>query len=264
MGHVDADDVAAGTSWAKSARRQTDNAPKRLQNMLITIVDDDEYARVGLRALIDSLGHRIAAFSSAEEYLASDIGESTSCLILDVHLLRMSGPDLQARLLAGGRCPPTVFVTGRFDEQVRKRVTEAGALGYLTKPCNEKALLNCIGQVDKFVAQQNVMHLRQELETGTNGARRDILIRMLVEEEDKLGLTCEQLDEMDRQIARMQRLVIAQLDIIGTLKAHGQSLEKAERALHNILDILVVHQARRTKIEMALPIGTVPRKRSAM
>ena len=115
--------------------------------------------------------------------------------------------------------------------------------------------------MDKFITQQNVSRLRQELENGANGERRDILLRQLVEEQDKLGLTEEQLDEMDRQIARMQNLVNTQLEMIATMKAHGQSLELAERALHNILDILVVHQARRAKIELALPIGTVPRRR---
>jgi hypothetical protein len=115
--------------------------------------------------------------------------------------------------------------------------------------------------MDKFITQQNVSRLRQELENGANGERRDVLLRQLVEEQDKLGLTEEQLDEMDRQIARMQNLVNTQLEMIATMKAHGQSLEVAERALHNILDILVVHQARRAKIELALPIGTVPRRR---
>lgn len=115
--------------------------------------------------------------------------------------------------------------------------------------------------MDKFIAQQNVSRFRQELENGVNGERRDILLRQLVEEEDKLGFTEEQLDEMDRQIARMQKLVNTQLEMIAAMKAHGQSLELAERALHNILDILVVHQARRAKIELALPIGTVPRRR---
>jgi hypothetical protein len=115
--------------------------------------------------------------------------------------------------------------------------------------------------MDKFITQQNVSRLRQELENGANGERRDVLLRQLVEEQDKLGLTEEQLDEMDRQIARMQNLVNTQLEMIATMKARGQSLEVAERALHNILDILVVHQARRAKIELALPIGTVPRRR---
>lgn len=115
--------------------------------------------------------------------------------------------------------------------------------------------------MDKLIAQQNVASYRQELENGANEERRRILFRLLLEEEDRLGLTEEQLDEMDRQIIRMQCLVNAQLEMIAALKAHGQSLEKAERALHNILDVLVVHQARRAKIEMALPIGTFASRR---
>lgn len=115
--------------------------------------------------------------------------------------------------------------------------------------------------MDKVIAQQNVSRFRQELENGANGERRNILLRRLVEEEDKLGLTEEQLDEMDRQIVRMQNLVNTQLEIIAAMKAHGQSLELAERALHNIVDILVVHQVRRSKIELALPIGAFAKRR---
>jgi CheY-like chemotaxis protein len=153
MRQVNADGLAAGTTWVDlSGRSHTDNGRKRGQNGLITIVDDDECARAGLRDLIESLEYRAATFASAEEYLASDIRESTALLILDVHLLGLSGPDLQAHLIADRCCPPTVFVTGRFEEQVRKRVTEAGALGYLIKPWNETALLNCIGQVLRAAA----------------------------------------------------------------------------------------------------------------
>jgi FixJ family two-component response regulator len=94
----------------------------------------------------------VEAFASAEDYLASNTTESTACLILDVHLPGMNGPELQARLLAGAHCPPTVFVTGRFEEHVRKRVTEAGALGYLIKPCDVKALLHCIAPVLRIAA----------------------------------------------------------------------------------------------------------------
>jgi len=74
------------------------------------------------------------------------MSEHVVSLILDVHLPGQSGPDLQAALIAKMRCPPTVFVTGHFEEHVRKRVTEAGALGYLNKPCSAKALLGCIGE----------------------------------------------------------------------------------------------------------------------
>lgn len=138
MGDVDADNPAAGAAF--------------FQNELIAIVDDDEYAREGLRTLIESLRHRAATFASAEEYLASDVKESPSCLILDVHLPGMSGPDLQAHLITEGRCPPTIFVTGRFEEPVRTRVMQARALGYFIKLCDEHALLNCIGTVLRMAA----------------------------------------------------------------------------------------------------------------
>lgn len=131
---------------------KTGNDPKCRTNELIAVVDDDEWARSGLRTLIESLGYRVAAFASAEEYLASDMRECTACLILDVYMPGMSGPDLQAHLVAGGRCPPTIFATGRFEEHVRKRVIEAGALGYLKKPCDETALLECLGKVARTAA----------------------------------------------------------------------------------------------------------------
>jgi FixJ family two-component response regulator len=145
MGHVYGDGEAA---WVG----QTNSDPRRLQNELVAIVDDDEYARAGLRALIESLGYRAATFATAEEYLTSHMTESTACLILDVHLPGMSGPDLQAHLITEGRSPPTIFVTGRFEENVRKRVVAAGALGYFIKLSNEHALLNCIGTVLRTAA----------------------------------------------------------------------------------------------------------------
>ena len=135
---------------------QPDNDPKRCQNQLIAIVDDDPCARAGLQALIESRGHSAVTFASAEEYLGADMTARAACLILDVHLPGMSGPDLQAHLTASARCPPTIFATGRFDEHVRKRVTETGALAYLIKPCNERALFDCIGKV--FAQQERCEH----------------------------------------------------------------------------------------------------------
>ena len=145
IGRIDADGVAAATAWVELPERsKTGDSPKHLQNGLIAIVDDDDCVRDGLSALIESLGRRAATFASAEGYLASAAKRNTACLILDVHLPGMSGPDLQARLIAEGCCPPTVFVTGRFEDHARKRVIAAGALGYLSKPCDEKTLLDCI------------------------------------------------------------------------------------------------------------------------
>lgn len=111
---------------------------------LIAIVDDDQGARDGLSALFDSLGYRSAVFASAEEYLSSKLKADTGCLILDVHLPGMSGPDLQSLLVVDGNRTPIVFVTGRFEQNIRNRVIAAGALDYLIKPFIEKAVVDCI------------------------------------------------------------------------------------------------------------------------
>jgi FixJ family two-component response regulator len=115
-----------------------------VRNGLIAIIDDDRCAREGINALIASLGYSSATFMSAEEYLGSDSKLHTACLILDVHLPGMSGPDLQSYLMADGGKIPIVFVTALFDERVKNRVIGAGALGYLIKPCDESALISCL------------------------------------------------------------------------------------------------------------------------
>jgi CheY-like chemotaxis protein len=83
-------------------------------------------------------------FVTAEEYLESERLRHTACLICDVHLPGMSGPDLQARLLADGHQIPIVFVTGHFSETTRARVLTAGAVGYFAKPFDPRALIGCL------------------------------------------------------------------------------------------------------------------------
>lgn len=147
MGHVNADGVAARTAWVDlPGRSNADNGPRLLQNQLIAIVDDEPCARGGLSTLIESVGYKVAAFASAEDYLVSDARENAAFLILDIHLPGLSGPDLHAHLITDGYCPPTVFVTGEIEENVRKRVIAAGALGYLSKPCHDDVLLDCIAK----------------------------------------------------------------------------------------------------------------------
>ena len=68
----------------------------------------------------------------------------TACLVCDVQLPGMSGPDLQARLIADGRRTPIVFVTGCFSETTRARVLTAGAVGYFAKPFDPRTLIGCL------------------------------------------------------------------------------------------------------------------------
>ena len=109
---------------------------------LISVVDDDESVRESLPDLLRQLGFAAEAFSSAEAFLASDFLSDTSCLLLDVVMPGMSGPDLQHELTRRRREIPIVFITGHGDGAVRPRAR--GAVECLTKPFSESALLDAV------------------------------------------------------------------------------------------------------------------------
>ncbi len=108
---------------------------------LVSIVDDDESVRESLPDLIHEFGYAVRAFSSAEEFLASDALEQTRCLILDIAMPGMTGLDLQRELSERGRQIPTVFITANRDETVRSKVLARGAVECLYKPFSDTALL---------------------------------------------------------------------------------------------------------------------------
>ena len=114
------------------------------QVAVISIVDDDESVREATKSLVRSLGYKAATFGSAEEFLGSTEMTTTACLISDVQMPGLSGVELQDRLIADGRCVPTIFVSAFPDEQVRRRVLGSGAIGYLNKPFEEEHLIACI------------------------------------------------------------------------------------------------------------------------
>ena len=111
---------------------------------LVSVVDDDESVRESLPDLLREFGFVAQAFSSAEEFLASDYLSQTRCLILDVGMPGMSGPDLQRELARQGQRIPIVFITARKDEVVRARVLAEGAVDCLFKPFSDTALLDAL------------------------------------------------------------------------------------------------------------------------
>src|SRR5262245_36823041 len=111
---------------------------------LVVVVDDDESVRESLPDLLKEFGYAVQAFSSAEEFLASDYVGQTRCLILDVAMPGMSGPDLQRELTLRRREIPIVFITARGDESVRRCLLEQGAVECLFKPFSDTALLGAL------------------------------------------------------------------------------------------------------------------------
>ena len=114
------------------------------ERLLLSVVDDDKSMRESLPDLIEEFGFAARAFSSAEEFLSSGSVGGTSCLILDVAMPGMSGPELQQELKRRGEKIPTIFITGQKDEAIRARVLEQGASGFLIKPFSDAALLAAI------------------------------------------------------------------------------------------------------------------------
>jgi len=111
---------------------------------LISVVDDDTSVRESLQCLIRSFGFAVEAFASAEEFLNSGNLHNTRCMILDVRMPVMNGPELQRRLAASHREIPVIFITAHGDEAARSQALKDGAVDYLLKPFTEEALLNAI------------------------------------------------------------------------------------------------------------------------
>ena len=111
---------------------------------LISIIDDDDALRRSLENLVRSVGLRAQGFSSAEAFLSSNHRPETRCLVLDVRMPGMSGPELQRQMAVANSHIPIIFITAHEDDSQRSQALEAGAVAFLHKPFYEEELLNAI------------------------------------------------------------------------------------------------------------------------
>jgi FixJ family two-component response regulator len=111
---------------------------------LICLVDDDESVREALPDFLKVFGFDVRPFSSAKAFLASDCPDLCDCLILDVAMPEMTGPELQAELKRLGRDVPIIFITAHANDKVRMRALGDGAVAYLHKPFSQAALLEAL------------------------------------------------------------------------------------------------------------------------
>ena len=111
---------------------------------LVSVVDDDVSVRESLPDLLRQFGFATQTFSSAEAFLASECVRETACLLLDVAMPGMSGPDLQYELTRRRQEIPIVFITAQGDETLRPRLLAKGAVECLFKPFSDTALLDAL------------------------------------------------------------------------------------------------------------------------
>jgi FixJ family two-component response regulator len=115
-----------------------------IQRSLVAVVDDDESVRESLPDLLRQFGFAAQAFSSAEAFLASEFLSQTDCLILDIAMAGMSGPELQQELTRRRQAIPIVFITANGDRAVRPRLLALGASECLFKPFSDDAVLEAL------------------------------------------------------------------------------------------------------------------------
>jgi FixJ family two-component response regulator len=111
---------------------------------LISIVDDDALVGDGIAALVESLGYNAVTFTSAEHFLRSDVIAETTCLITDVQMPGLSGLELQEALQSRGLLMPVIVITAYPNDKNRTRALENGAVAYLSKPFNDRSLMECL------------------------------------------------------------------------------------------------------------------------
>ncbi len=111
---------------------------------LVSVVDDDESVRESLPDLLRSFEFEVSAFASAEEFLASPTLARTGCLVLDIAMPGMTGPELQQELARRNAGIPIVFITARPDDRTLAGLLRRGAVACLTKPFSETAIIEAV------------------------------------------------------------------------------------------------------------------------
>jgi FixJ family two-component response regulator len=114
------------------------------ERSLIAVVDDDESVRESLPDLLYEFGFSARTFASAEEFLSSGCVNEAHCLILDIGMPGMTGPELQQELLLRKHTVPIVFITALTDQVLRTRLLAQGAVECLLKPFSDTALLGAL------------------------------------------------------------------------------------------------------------------------
>jgi RNA polymerase sigma factor (sigma-70 family) len=208
---------------------------------LIHVVDDDPSSRAAIAELLRACGYQVALHSSATQLLATPLGSAPACILLDVQMPGMDGPQLQARLAGLGYQLPIVFLTGHGDIPMSVQAIKAGAEDFLTKPVRKEKLLQAIehalahGEQMRVQAHQ-VAAMRSLVAQLTPREREvfDLLVRGKPHKQIAYALgTTERTIKMHRHnlMQKCQVQSLADLTVIaerlGLLQApHGREIEE--------------------------------------
>jgi FixJ family two-component response regulator len=168
------------------------------QDPVVFVIDDDRMIRDGLQSLIRSVGLRVEAFASAQDFLHAKRPDVPACLVLDVRMPGLSGLDLQLKLSESDVQVPIIFITGHGDIPMSVRAMKEGAHEFLTKPVRGQDLLDAIQKAitsdrDLRKAREEVREIRARFETLTPREKEvlDLVVAGLLNKQiaDQLGMS---------------------------------------------------------------------------
>lgn len=190
----------------------------------VYVVDDDEAVRDSLQWLLESRGFHVRSFESAESFLARFDPKEIACLVVDIRMSGMNGLALQDKLIEMKHPIPLAFITGHGDVPMAVETMKKGAVDFIQKPFDEKALVALITRMQDQ-AQQNYS-AQQE------AATRDALLAKL---------TAREVQVMERIVAgRLNKQIADDLNIsIKTVEAHRANIMEKLGA-NTVADLLKV------------------------
>jgi FixJ family two-component response regulator len=210
----------------------------------VFVIDDDEQVRTGLSRLLRSAGWQVEIFPSAQTFTERLPYDGVGCVILDVQMPSMSGPELQRHMLATGVSLPIVYLTGHADVPMSISAMKNGAMDILLKPAEDEAVLNAIGAAIAKHEAINAQDLKRS-EVETRLAR----------------LSAREREVMECVIAgRLNKQIAGDLGITEkTVKAHrARVMEKLElRSVATLVRMceLVGIQPRQNKPTLAIEVS---------
>ncbi|HEW78404.1 MAG TPA: response regulator transcription factor [Phycisphaerales bacterium] len=128
---------------------------------IVSVVDDDEDIRESLSILFETMGLKVQTYGGAQHFLAAYDPAQAGCLVLDVRMPGMSGPELQSKLAAEGVGLPIIIITGYGDVPMAVDAVRMGAVNFIEKPFRDQVLLDSVQKAIELDAQARLEQCEQ-------------------------------------------------------------------------------------------------------
>jgi len=149
----------------------------------IHIVDDDRSFRSAIGELLSACGYKVSLYETAKELLASSLNGGPACILLDVQMAGLSGPQLQEQLSSLGCRLPIIFISGHGDIPTTVQTIKAGAEDFLTKPVTKERLVEAVERAltrhQAIQERDDKLSALRSLYTGLTARERDVFFLLV-------------------------------------------------------------------------------------